>query len=356
MPKPKLLLPALVLAALLAFPAAAGATLSFTRGTLHRAVFVAADDGSGAHKVAEGSSPKVSPDGLSIAFLHEGTKHAQELQVVLAAGGPARTLMVGFREPFYLAWSPDSSTIAALRGPELGRRKLVLIDVATGAQRVVAQGFFSGFSFSPDGSELVYSRAGSEKYPPRSDVFRVQFVPPGAVSVAAEKPVRLTNDHRSLDPLWGPNNQIVFVKQLEAKKRKYGPKNELFLINPQGKGVKRLTHTKVDPLLQGLFPTDWSADGRRILAEFEGQDTSYAVGVNATTGAQRPIGKAGEVGFVGSALSRDGRFVLGYTGGFDPASKHDVVSIPYGGGKATLLVKNAFEPDWGFIKVVALSG
>jgi dipeptidyl aminopeptidase/acylaminoacyl peptidase len=346
MPKPKLLLPVLILIALLAFPAVAGATLSFTRGTLHRAVFAAADDGSGAHKVADGNNPKVSPDGLSIAFLHEGAKHAQELQVVLAAGGPARTLMVGFREPFYLVWSPDSTTIAALRGAELGKRKLVLIDVLTGAQRVVAHGFFSGFSFSPDGSELVYSRAGSEKYPPRSDVFRVQFVPPGAVSVAAEKPVRLTSDHRSLDPLWGPNNQIVFVKQLEAKKRKYGPKNELFLMSPQGKEVKRLTHTKVDPLLQGLFPTDWSANGKRLLAEFEGQDTSYAVGVNAKTGAQRPIGKAGEVGFVGTALSADGKTVLGFEGGFDPANKHDVVSIPFGGGKPTVLAKNAFEPSW----------
>jgi hypothetical protein len=258
--------------------------------------------------------------------------------VALAAGGPVRTLMVGFREPFYLAWSPDSTLVAALRGPELGKLKLVLINVVSGAQRVVAQGFFSGFSFSSDGSELVYSRAGSEKYPPRSDVFRV--------STGGGKPVRLTSDRRSLDPLWGPNGKIVFVKLLEAKKRKYGPKNELYLMNPQGKGVKRLTHTKVGPLLQGLFPTDWSANGKRILAEFGGQDTSYAVGVNATTGAQHPIGKAGEVGFVGTGLSADGKTVLGFEGGFDPINKHDVVSVPYGGGKPTVLAKNAYKPSW----------
>lgn len=338
MPKPKLFLPVLVLAALLAFPAVAGATLSFTRGALHSSVLAANDDGSGAHKVADGNNPKVSPDGLSIAFLHEGAKHAQELQVVLAAGGPAQTYLVGFREPFYLTWSPDSLMLAALKGPELGKRKLVLIDVLTGAQRVVAQGFFSGFSFSPDGSELVYSRSGSERYPPRSDVFRVK--------TSGGKPVRLTNDHRSLDPLWGPNNKIVFVKQLEAKKRKYGPKNELFLMNSQGKGVKRLTHTKVDPLLQGLFPTDWSANGNRLLAEFEGQDTSYAVTVNPKTGAQRPLLKAEEMGFVGTALSADGKTVLGFEGGFDPGNKHNIATVPYGGGRPTVLAKNAFEPSW----------
>lgn len=345
MPKPKLLLPALVLVALLAFPVAAQATLAYVRNPLHPAVFAANDDGSGAHKVADGSNPRVSPDGLSVAFLHEGAKNAQELQVVLAAGGPPRTLMVSFREPFYLEWSPDSTLIAALRGPELGKRKLVLIDVLTGAQRVVARGFFSGFSFSPDGSELAYAKAGSEKFPPRSDLFRVQLLPPGVVSVAAEKTVRLTSDHRSSYPLWGPQ-KIVFAKDVEAKKRKYGPKNELYLMSSNGKGLKRLTHTKVPPLLQGLFPTDWSADGNRLLAEFEGQDVSFAVGVNPRTGAQKLIDKDGEQGFVGTAISNDGSSVLGYTGGFDPSFKHNVVSIPYAGGKPKVLAKNASEPSW----------
>jgi Tol biopolymer transport system component len=357
MPKPKLFLPVLVLAALLAFPVVAQATLAYVtdaqlegrassiHGTPSRVV-IAADDGSNPQRVQAGNNPHVSPDGLSVAYLHEGDGHTQELMLALAAGGPLRTLMVNFRESFYLAWSPDSSTIAALKGPELGKRKLVLIDVLTGAQRVVAQGFFSGFSFSPDGSELIYAKAGKEKYPPRSDVYRLQFVPPGAVSVAAEKPVRLTHDHNSSDPLWGPTNKIVFVKTVEGKKRKYGPKNELFLMSPQGKGVKRLTHTKVDPLLQGLFPTDWSADGNRLLAEFEGQDTSYAVTVNPKTGAQRPLLRAEESGFVGTALSADGKTVLGFEGGFDPGNKHRVATVPYGGGKPTVLAKNASEPSW----------
>jgi hypothetical protein len=165
------------------------------------------------------------------------------------------------------------------------------------------------------------------------------------VNVRAPEPVRLTSDHRSSDPLWGPE-KIVFVKTIEAGKRKYAPKNELYLMNPQGKGVKRLTKTKVPQLLQGLFPTEWSADGSRLLAEFEGQDTSYAVLVNPKTGAQRPVAEAGENGFVGTALSADGKQALGFTGGFDPSGKHNVVSVPSAGGKPKVLVKNALEPDW----------
>jgi Tol biopolymer transport system component len=344
--KPKLLLPALVIAALLALPAGASATLSYVKNPFKTTVFVANDDGSGARKVETGHNPHVAPNGLSVAYLHEGAKGAQELKLAPATGGPGRTLMTNLREAFYVAWSPDSKTIAALRGPELGKRKLVLVDVATGLQSVVASGYFSGFSFSPNGTEIAYSVSGSEKYPPRSDVFRFPVPIPGVVNVRAPEPVRLTSDRRSSDPLWGPQ-QIVFVKTVEAKQRKYGPKNELFLMNPQGKGVKRLTHTKVPPLLQGLFPTDWSADGKRLLTEFQGQDTSYAVVVNPKTGAQRPVAGTGETGFVGTDLSADGSLVLGFNGGFDPGLKnHKVQTVPYGGGKPKTLVKEAFEPSW----------
>lgn len=159
-------------------------------------------------------------------------------------------------------------------------------------------------------------------------------------------PVALTSDHRSFSPLWGPNERIVFVKHLGEKSRKYGPKNELFLMNPDGNGVKRLTHTRVGPLLSGLSPTDWSANGKHLLAEFGGQDTTYAVTVNPKTGAERALTKERETGFVGTALSSNGKLVLGSLGGFEPGLGHKVVSIPYGGGKPKVLAANASEPDW----------
>jgi len=326
--------------AALALPAVAGATLAYVKAPLNPAIYAAADNGSGAHRLGPGTNPRVSPDGESVAYLREVRGGAQELKLAPAAGGASRTLLTDLRESFYLTFSPDSKTIAALRGPEIGKRKLVVIDIAAGSQRVVATGFFSGFSFSPEGDELVFARAANDDFPTPSDLYRV--------STSGGKAARLTRDHVSLDPLWGPDDRIVFVKQLGAKKRKYGPKNELFLINPNGKGLKRLTHTKVDPLLQGLFPTEWSANGSRLLAEFEGQDTSYAVTVNPKTGAQRALDKRnqGESGFVGTAISEDGTTVLGYTGGFDPGSAHNVATFPYGGGRAKVLVKNAFSPDW----------
>ena len=336
----------LALAFALPLPATAGATLAYVKNPLHPVVFAAADDGSGARKVAAGRSPRVSPDGQWIVYLHEGPKHAQELKLAPAAGGAGRTLMVGWRESFYLAFSPDSTSIAALKGPELGKVALTVIDLASGRQTQLAKGYFSGFSFSPDGNRIAYSRSGRETYPPRSDVYAIDAPIPGKVYVRAPQPQALTKDHRSQDPLWGPDGRIVFVKTVDAKKRKYGPKNELYLMDEAGQHVKRLTHTKVAPLLQGLFPTEWSADGSRLLAEFEGQDVSYAVTVNPKSGSQSPVAKTGEGGFVGTALASDGSAVLGFTGGFEPGPKHDVAAVAYGGGKPRLLAKGAYEPAW----------
>jgi Tol biopolymer transport system component len=324
--------------ALMALPEDAGATLAFTRNPFNSAVFVASDSGKEIRKIAAGRSPHVTPDGSSVIYFAEGPGHAAQMRIAPAAGGPSKLLMPGWREDFYVAISPDSTKVAALRGAELGKKNLVVIDIATGAQTVVARGFFSGFSFSPDSTELVYAKAGSESFPPRSDIF--------SVAVGGGKPTRLTSDRKSEDPLWGPAGKIVFIKLLDADRRKYGPKNELYLMKPNGKGVKRLTHTRVAPLLSGLSPVAWSANGARLLAQFGGQDTTYAVGVNVRTGAQKPIEKATEAGLVGTDLTADGKTVLGFTDGFEFSRGTKVVIVPFGGGKKRVLVRNAYEPSW----------
>lgn len=336
---------------LLAAPAMAQATLVFSRSPFNPSVWSAADNGSGAKKLAAGSNPRVSPNGQIVAFLHQGKGRSSqpELMLVPADGSaPVSRLATGWREISTFAWAPDSASVAAVLGPELGSKRLVLIDTVSGAPQTIARGFFSGVSFAPEGGQVVYGRTASEDFPPRSDVYRYDI--PVGQTLRAAQPVRLTGDQRSLDPLWGPNGKIVFVKQLGAKQRKYGPKNELYLMNPAGKKVQQLTRTKVDPLLQGLYPTQWSANGKRLLAEFNGQDTSYAVTVDPQTGAQRPVTKAREQGFVGTALSANGKSILGVTGGFEPGSGHMVLSIPYGGGKSKVLAKNASEPRWSSIQ------
>jgi Tol biopolymer transport system component len=340
--KLKLIPALLVAAALLALPAAANATLAYSTNVFHPHIWVAKNDnGKGAKAIGAGSNAKVSPDGELVVFEREAKKGGPEMKLYDVATGKTKTIFSPWREPYSFAWSPDSSMVAALGGGEIGSRTLYVVDVGTGKKTRIATGYFAGISFSPDSKEVAFGLAAAESYPLKSDVYRFPL--------AGHAAHALTNDQASGYPLWGPTGQIVFVKQLGAKQRQYGPKNDLFLMNADGKGVKRLTHTEVDPLTQGLYPTAWSASGKQLLAEYGGQDTSYAVAVNPKTGAETSLSPGNtETGFVGVALTANGKTVLGYLGGYEgPGSQLKIASVPFGGGKPKILLSGGFSPSWG---------
>src|SRR6185312_1824002 len=202
----------LVVAALLVAPAAAGATLAYSTNVFHPHIWVAKNDtGKGAKAIGAGSNPKVSPDGDLVVFEREGGKgKGPEMKLYDVATGKTKTIFSPWRESYSFAWSPDSTKVAALRGGELGKRTLAVVDLETGRQTRIASGYFNGISFSPDGSEVVFGLQVDElSYPPKTDLVRVP--------AAGGSTSPLTHDHVSGWPLWGPTGQIVFVKQLGAK-------------------------------------------------------------------------------------------------------------------------------------------
>jgi Tol biopolymer transport system component len=336
----KLKLPAavLVVVALLALPAAAGATITYTKGFMKPRVYYAQDNGKGAHQIGLGRNAHISPDGENVIFERE-TKNGGEMRLYSMAAGQSQRLMNPWRESFVFAWSPDSSMIAALKGPWNGKATLMLIDLETGKRIKVAKGYFNGVSFSPESDEIVYGVSNSFAYPLKSEIFRY--------AIQSGKKVKLSHDKNSAYPLWGPTGQIVFVRQLGAKSRKYGPANQLFVMNEEGQQISQVSHTKVNPLAQGLTPLGFSEDGNRLLAEFGGQDQSYAVAVSLVTGHEKALTKDPEMGFVGAAISPDGKTVLGTAGlGFGGNPHPKVVTVPFTGGRQKVLVPNAYEPSW----------
>ncbi len=336
---PRLLSSIAVVLAALVLPAQAGAALVFQRGDANAQVWIANDDGSGAHRLTAGSNPTISPDGQTVAFVRGDDR--QQLLAMPAAGGAARVLVKNWTYGAR-AWSPDSRTIATTTGPLNGWQRLVVVDVATGAVRTIARGYFQGASFSPQSDQVVYDRATRQTAFPKSDL----WIAPVAVGNGA--PRRLTTDGHATSPVWGPT-QIAYSgwKRPTGKYRKIdGPKHNLWLISPDGANRRQLTHDRVPYLLAGLFPTAWSADGTKLLAQYGGQDTSYAVGVDAATGAQHVIGPKGEVGLAATALSQDGSTVLGWMGLMNPTKYARVVTVPFAGGRQTVLARAAAQPDW----------
>jgi Tol biopolymer transport system component len=336
LPRVRRALPLLIaVVALLALPGAASATLVYgiqpSRGTA--SIWVAANAGSGAVKLASNyGEPTISPDGTTVAAFRQTRSGGNRLYVLPAAGGPPRSLLsnAGFAT---VAWSPNSSTIAAYSG-----HRLVTANVATGATATLATGSFPGSapSFSPAGDQVVYAKATSSRFNAPSDIYTVPS--------AGGAPTRLTTDGFSLNPVWGPT-QIAYSRG--PRRRQDSPRLNIWLMNPDGSGQHQLTNVRVPSLLSGLAPVQWSAGGLQLLAEFGGQDTDQAYAVDPTTGTASDLGVRKMDGTSPAAISRDGTTVLAQTGGQEgPSRGQNVVSIPFAGGAPTVLVRNAGAPDW----------
>ncbi|HEY0278175.1 MAG TPA: hypothetical protein VGC32_07895 [Solirubrobacterales bacterium] len=336
---PKLKLPVVVLAllAFLAIPAAASATLTYTKGNTKPKVYLAENDGQGAKSIGAGRNSRISPDGETVIYERE-TNQGSEMRLYSVPVKKSQRLLNPWVESFVFAWSPDSTKIAALTGSLNGPQTLLVIDTKTLKRTKIATGYFNGVSFSPTSEEIVYGVAPTFAYPPKSTLYRQSIDGTGKVA--------LSHDKISAYPLWGPKGQIVFARQLGAASRKYGPANQLFVMNEDGERISQVTHTKVDPLAQGLTPVAFSANGARLLTEFGGQDQGYGVAVSLVTGAEKKLTDDPETGFQGSALTADGSTILGTIGlGFGP-SHPKIVTMPWGGGPEKLLVAGAYFPSW----------
>jgi Tol biopolymer transport system component len=302
-------------------------------------VWAANDDGSGAKRIARGGlNPRVSPDGRNVVFetVYGAVGTRPQLVMVPTAGGPRRVLLDPAWRSDTQAWSPDSRYVAAVTGPEIGTQRLVLIDVTSGSMRTVARGAFYGVSFSPTGGALVYSRARRDDYPARSSLF--------VAAVGGGAPTRITSGNPDIYPLWGPQS-IVFTRQRRPPRRYDSWKQDLFLIAPGDGAPRQLTHQRPSFLLAGLTAVSWSADGTRLLGQFGGQDTVFAQTVDPMTGRARTVGREAE-SIVGAALSRDGSTILATRGAFEDMSQTQVIAVPYGGGKAQVIVRHGWSPDW----------
>lgn len=328
------ILAAVFAAALWATPAQAKLVYVKEAGSANPVVYVAGDDGKDAQRLGIGRAPTISPDGRWVAFatLPAGgsAKHTVVLQKLDA--GSQRFVMRS-KSIDSLRFSADSGKLAAIAG---GRRVRVY-DIAASRLRTAAKGAIRGYSFSPDSKSIVVGKAERNRFQAPSDL----YVGP---ALGGAKIQRLTTVKRALNPVWGPD-EIVFDRF--NRRKADAPAFNLWAVDPAAKDeLRRLTRLKIPKLASGLVPLEVSADARRLLAVFSGQNTEVGFTVATRSGRTRALSTDFESGMVGFDLSEDGRTILAHTGGWDPAGPHDVVTVPYGGGEPKLLVEGAAYPDW----------
>jgi hypothetical protein len=297
----------------------------------HPQVHVAHADGSGAVTLGTGVDAAISPDGANVAIVTPYTRRGTSLLVRSADGGAARTLARTGDTIGPLTWSPDGALLAVV----INTRRLVAIDVASGARQVVARGSIQGASFAPDGRRIAYARSVLPRLSAHVDVY--------VANADGSGTHRITHDGRSLWPIWGPT-QIAFTH--ERLRRNDAPVYQLRVMRPDGGGVRQLTHLRIPRLLSGLTATAWSADGSRLLAEYGGQDTSEAWAVDVASGRAHDLTGRFD-GVIGADLSADGTTVLVQRGYFDDPRHQSIATIPFAGGSATVLVRRGSAPSWG---------
>ena len=317
------------LALLVAAPAEATLVYVKNPGELDSRVWVARDDGTQPRRVGRGHSPRISSDGRWIAWVQPGTPD----RLMMRLADRSRPARVVARSSALLdhQFSPDAKALGYVQS-----RRLLVYDIREREVTKAASGNIRGFSFSPDSGSVVFGTSGTNgAFDAPSDLYSLQL----------EDDVRrrITRDRKSLNPLWGPTG--IIHDRMNAREGD-APSYNLFEIQPDGGNLRRITSLRIPSLVSGLVPVELSADGKRLLAEFVGQNTQVGFRVNPATGKAKALDSDFENGFVGFDLSADGRTVLGHTGGPDPGNRHDVVTMPYAGGDPKVLVRRAAFPDW----------
>ena len=198
--------------------------------------------------ITGGSFPAFSPDGTRLAA--SVTQGGTRALVTMNLDGSGRTTLVQ-REGlsvFTPVWSPDGKQIAFslgvyFRAPERPRAEVGLVNPdGTGFRSLVSDDSNNGFpSWSPDGTRIVYKKDHHLVILTLATGARTTLTEPGP-------------QHDNF-PQWSPKGDLVMF----TSDRDGDEDFRLYLIRPDGKGLRKLTDSPGDA------HSIWSPDGQWIV-------------------------------------------------------------------------------------------
>ena len=229
-------------------------------------VFVVAASG-GRPQVVTHEPPWASFDSLGwhgagrVVYVEHQLLSDHELYAVQPDGSGVVQLTHNRFEDIDPSWSPDGTTIVFQRlqvasgYPRLRQPGIYLLDVATGAERLLvpgSDGTAAPFrpAWSPDGKEIVYTRLSRRVVVVASDGTQVASFP--------------TRDDFPSDPSWSPDGTRIAISVGGSIS------NEIFVVGRDGTGLRQLTN-----LYFAVAPA-WSRDGRWIACVGDGPGHQHA--------------------------------------------------------------------------------
>jgi hypothetical protein len=304
-------------------------------------------NGTGRRTLGIGQEPMVSPNGQMVAASNFGS-HGRALMVYSTAGKPRQTYInLAQTAATVLAWSPDSryvavqltDTTSSSTASNPGAGGVAIVDTTNRKVKRIARGFVWGASFDPARNatdRLAYGLSGAQKLNSRTDIF--------TSNADGTDRTQITHDGRSIEPVWGPKTIAYDEQRFRGEN---APVYNMWQMNSDGSHRSQITHVRTGLLVDGLIPLAWSASGRRMVAEFVGQDTNegYTVSVPAHTAKLIKIAHHDSV--EANGISRNGKTVLvTLDAGENPTAVGQIATIPFSGGRPRVFAKHAGFGSW----------
>jgi Tol biopolymer transport system component len=180
---------------------------------------------------------------------------------------------------------------------------------------------------SPDGEWLTFWEAGKQE-----DIFVIKTDGTGLR--------QLTNDvYKDRYPEWSPDGRRIAFHSNRAGK------HDIWLINPDGSALERLTYAPAPAVYRPV----WSPDGKRLIYSIPSVRSSFVMEVAKPWKEQspQPVAVPREIGgwFYATSWSADGRKLSGRLWKGETTT-NSIVVYSLESGKVELLTHSGTDPVW----------